>query len=89
MPNTIDTPQNRAAVPKAEFKKWVEPSTIAEVIQILASDASHAINGARLCENSLAAQHGKKSTLTFWLWRIFIFNESDLNHFFAFQNDRI
>jgi hypothetical protein len=44
---------------------------------------------ARLCENSLAAQHGKKSTLTFWLWRIFIFSESDLNHFLAFQNDRI
>jgi len=46
MPATIDTPQNRAAQPNADFTKWVEPSTIAEVILFLASDASRAINGA-------------------------------------------
>jgi len=38
----------QGAKPKAEFTNWVEPSTIAEVIQILASDASHAIIGAAL-----------------------------------------
>jgi NAD(P)-dependent dehydrogenase (short-subunit alcohol dehydrogenase family) len=46
MPGTIDTPQNRAASPNADFTKWVEPAAIAEVIQFLASDASRAINGA-------------------------------------------
>ena len=46
MPGTIDTPQNRAANPGADFSKWVEPSAIADVILFLASDASRAINGA-------------------------------------------
>lgn len=48
MPGTIDTPQNRAAVPNGEFNKWVEPAAIADVILFLASDASRAINGAAL-----------------------------------------
>ena len=46
MPGTIDTPQNRAVSPNADFTKWVEPEAIAEVILFLASDASRAINGA-------------------------------------------
>ena len=46
MPGTIDTPQNRAAIPNGDFSKWVEPAAIAEVIAFLASDASRAINGA-------------------------------------------
>jgi NAD(P)-dependent dehydrogenase (short-subunit alcohol dehydrogenase family) len=48
MPGTIDTPQNRAASPNADFSKWVEPSAIADVIQFLASDVSRAINGAAI-----------------------------------------
>jgi NAD(P)-dependent dehydrogenase (short-subunit alcohol dehydrogenase family) len=48
MPGTIDTPQNRAAIPNADFSKWVEPSAIADVIAFLASDASRAMNGAAL-----------------------------------------
>src|SRR5262249_36148511 len=48
MPGTIDTPQNRAAIPNGDFSKWVEPAAIAEVIAFLASDASRAINGAAL-----------------------------------------
>lgn len=48
MPATIDTPQNRAAQPDADFSKWVEPSAIADVILFLASDASRAINGAAI-----------------------------------------
>ncbi len=46
MPGTIDTPQNRAAIPNGDFSKWVEPQAIAEVIAFLASDASRAITGA-------------------------------------------
>ncbi|MCI0747957.1 MAG: SDR family oxidoreductase [Verrucomicrobia subdivision 3 bacterium] len=48
LPSTIDTPQNRAAQPDADFSKWVEPSAIADVILFLASDAARAINGVAL-----------------------------------------
>jgi NAD(P)-dependent dehydrogenase (short-subunit alcohol dehydrogenase family) len=36
MPGTIDTPQNRAAIPSADFTEWVEASALAEVILFLA-----------------------------------------------------
>jgi len=48
MPGTIDTAQNRAASPGADFSQWVQPSAIADVILFLASDAARAINGAAL-----------------------------------------
>jgi NAD(P)-dependent dehydrogenase (short-subunit alcohol dehydrogenase family) len=48
MPGTIDTPQNRAAIPDADFSEWVEPSALADVILFLASDAARAINGAAI-----------------------------------------
>jgi NAD(P)-dependent dehydrogenase (short-subunit alcohol dehydrogenase family) len=48
MPSVIDTPQNRAAMPDADFSKWVAPEAIADVIAFLASDASRAINGAAI-----------------------------------------
>ena len=32
VPTTIDTPQNRAAMPKADTKSWVKPEKIAELI---------------------------------------------------------
>jgi NAD(P)-dependent dehydrogenase (short-subunit alcohol dehydrogenase family) len=48
MPGTIDTPQNRAAIPDADFSTWVDPAAIADVILFLASDAARAINGAAI-----------------------------------------
>ena len=48
MPGTIDTPQNRAAMPDADFTKWVEPAALAEVILFLSSDAARAVNGAAI-----------------------------------------
>ena len=48
MPSIIDTPQNRAAMPNADFSKWVAPEAIADVIAFLASDAARAVNGAAL-----------------------------------------
>jgi NAD(P)-dependent dehydrogenase (short-subunit alcohol dehydrogenase family) len=48
LPSTIDTAQNRAAQPDADFSKWVEPSAIADVILFLASEASRAINGSSI-----------------------------------------
>jgi NAD(P)-dependent dehydrogenase (short-subunit alcohol dehydrogenase family) len=46
MPGTIDTPQNRKAIPNGDFSKWVAPEAIADVILFLISDAARAINGA-------------------------------------------
>lgn len=46
LPSTIDTPANRASMPKAEFDKWVSPKELAEVILFLASDAASGVTGA-------------------------------------------
>jgi 3-oxoacyl-[acyl-carrier protein] reductase len=48
LPSTIDTPANRASMPKADFKKWVRPEELAEVILFLVSDAASAVTGALL-----------------------------------------
>jgi NAD(P)-dependent dehydrogenase (short-subunit alcohol dehydrogenase family) len=48
LPGTIDTPQNRRAMPEADFSKWVEPAAIAEVMLFLISDAARAVSGAAL-----------------------------------------
>lgn len=46
LPSTIDTPANRASMPKADFAKWVAPQELAEVILFLISDAASAVTGA-------------------------------------------
>ena len=46
LPSTIDTPANRASMPKADFVKWVRPQELADVILFLASDAASAVTGA-------------------------------------------
>ena len=46
MPSIIDTDANRAAMPKADFSKWVPPASIAKVVSWLASDAAQDVNGA-------------------------------------------
>ena len=48
LPSTIDTPANRASMPRADFGKWVTPQELADVILFLASDAASAITGALL-----------------------------------------
>ena len=48
LPTIIDTPENRAAMPKADPKRWVAPVDLAQVIVFLASDAARAIHGAAL-----------------------------------------
>jgi NAD(P)-dependent dehydrogenase (short-subunit alcohol dehydrogenase family) len=48
LPGTIDTPENRAAMPNAEQEKWVKPEEVAAVILFLASEAARAVNGVAL-----------------------------------------
>jgi len=48
LPGTIDTPQNREAMPKADFARWVTPEALAKVILFLASEAASPINGAAI-----------------------------------------
>ena len=48
LPGTMDTPANRAAMPKANFEKWVKPSHVADLVVLLASDAGADITGAAI-----------------------------------------
>lgn len=43
VPSIIDTPQNRAAMPDANFATWVTPEQIAEVVAFHASEAASAL----------------------------------------------
>jgi len=53
LPSTIDTPQNRADMPKADPRRWVAPEALADVVLFLASDAARAIHGAAIPVNGL------------------------------------
>jgi NAD(P)-dependent dehydrogenase (short-subunit alcohol dehydrogenase family) len=48
LPTTIDTPQNRAAMPEADTTLWVQPSEVAEAMTFLLSGAASGITGALL-----------------------------------------
>lgn len=48
LPSIIDTPPNRADMPKADFDRWVKPEQLADVIVFLLSDRAAAITGALL-----------------------------------------
>ncbi len=46
LPSVIDTPANRASMPKADHTAWVPPASLAKVIAFLLSDDAAAISGA-------------------------------------------
>jgi NAD(P)-dependent dehydrogenase (short-subunit alcohol dehydrogenase family) len=48
LPSIIDTPPNRADMPKADFERWVKPAQLADVVLFLLSDRASAITGALL-----------------------------------------
>jgi NAD(P)-dependent dehydrogenase (short-subunit alcohol dehydrogenase family) len=48
LPTTIDTPENRAAMPQTDPRRWVAPEDLARTIVFLASDSARAIHGAAL-----------------------------------------
>ncbi|HET6334065.1 MAG TPA: SDR family oxidoreductase [Polyangiales bacterium] len=45
LPGTMDTPQNRAAMPKADPSKWLRLEEVANVLAYLVSDAASGIHG--------------------------------------------
>jgi NAD(P)-dependent dehydrogenase (short-subunit alcohol dehydrogenase family) len=48
LPSVIDTPANRASMPKADHDRWVRPAEIAGVISFLLSDQSRPTSGAAI-----------------------------------------
>jgi NAD(P)-dependent dehydrogenase (short-subunit alcohol dehydrogenase family) len=46
LPSTIDTPENRQAMPDADHSRWVPAHDIAEVIAFLLSDSARSVTGA-------------------------------------------
>ncbi len=48
LPGTIDTPQNRQAMPGANQSHWVSPKSLAEVIYFLCTQGAKDIHGASI-----------------------------------------
>ena len=48
LPSIIDTPANRADMPKADASKWVSPAQLGDVIVFLLSARAQAVTGALL-----------------------------------------
>ena len=48
LPSVIDTPANRASMPRADHERWVKPDQIARVITHLLSIDSEPVNGAAI-----------------------------------------
>lgn len=48
LPGTLDTPQNRAAMPDQDHGRWVPLEAAADLILFLASDAARAVTGAAI-----------------------------------------
>ena len=46
LPSILDTPTNRADMPKAKFASWVAPEDLAAVMLFLASEEAKAVTGA-------------------------------------------
>lgn len=54
LPSVIDTPQNRDAMPDADWDEWVTPTQLAETICFLISDAANGIHGSSIAVKNLA-----------------------------------
>jgi NAD(P)-dependent dehydrogenase (short-subunit alcohol dehydrogenase family) len=54
LPTILDSPENRAAMPQADAKRWISPQHLASIILFLASDAARAIHGAAIPVTALS-----------------------------------
>jgi NAD(P)-dependent dehydrogenase (short-subunit alcohol dehydrogenase family) len=48
LPSVIDTPANRAAMPDADWDRWVAPEQIASVVRFLCEDDAGVVSGAHV-----------------------------------------
>jgi NAD(P)-dependent dehydrogenase (short-subunit alcohol dehydrogenase family) len=48
LPGTMDTAANRAAMPKADFEKWVKTPNVADLVVMLAGEVGTEITGATI-----------------------------------------
>ena len=48
LPSTIDGPENRGAMPSADYSRWIKPDELTKVILYLSSPLSDAITGAAI-----------------------------------------
>jgi NAD(P)-dependent dehydrogenase (short-subunit alcohol dehydrogenase family) len=48
LPGTMDTAANRAAMPKANFDKWVKTAHVADLVVMLAGETGNEITGAAI-----------------------------------------
>jgi len=48
LPSTIDTPNNRKAMPNEDWSRWVSPGSLCDVIGFLLSDAARDVTGAAI-----------------------------------------
>jgi NAD(P)-dependent dehydrogenase (short-subunit alcohol dehydrogenase family) len=48
LPSIVDTPENRASMPDANFAHWVTPEALARIISFLVSEDASAIHGAAI-----------------------------------------
>jgi len=45
-PSVLDTPANRTAMPDADYRRWVSPADLAEIVTFLASPSNRVTRGA-------------------------------------------
>jgi len=48
LPGTIDTPENRRAMPNADFSKWIQPRDVVNLVLSLTADRASKITGTAI-----------------------------------------
>jgi NAD(P)-dependent dehydrogenase (short-subunit alcohol dehydrogenase family) len=54
LPTIIDTPENRAAMPRADPRRWIAPQDLASIVVFLASEGARAMHGAAVPVTALS-----------------------------------
>ena len=48
LPGTMDTPENRKAIPNADFSKWTQPSDVVNLVLSLTTERASRVTGAAI-----------------------------------------